>query len=184
MNKKKCKTERLVTFNENGERTGEIQKGEYTTDYLKCCTCFISNERNQILVEKRGNTVLDNGKLDLCSGHVRANETSTTGMIRELGEELGIEFDKAVNIKKIGNLKVHFKTFKCLTDVFFLKMKEIRINPQDEEVEDYCFMELEELLNLIRNGKTRFVYTEEYEEIFKKLKQEMGILPKENNKIK
>lgn len=178
------KPEKIGTFNENGEKTGEIQKGEHTDDFLKCCTCFISNERNQILVEKRGNTVLDNGKLDLCSGHVRTNETSTTGMIRELREELGIEFDKAVNMKKLGRIKVYFKTFKCLTDVFLLKMKEIGIKLQDEEVADYCFMELEDVLNLIRNGKTRFIYTEEYEEIFKKLKQEIGILPKENNKIK
>ena len=77
-------TELLDTFDEYGNKTGTIKKGEITSDYVKCCSCFVVNGKNQVLIEKRGKTVLDAGKLDLCSGHVQSGEVPIQGMIREL----------------------------------------------------------------------------------------------------
>ena len=53
---------------------------------------------------------------------------------------------------------------------------------QDEEVKGIEYYDLEEALDLIRTGKTRLPYDETYENIFRKLKQELGIIPKEENK--
>ena len=178
--------ELLDTFDENGNKTGTIIKGEKTTDYVKCCSCFVVNSKNQVLIEKRGKTVLDAGKLDLCSGHIRSNETSTQGMIRELIEELGITQEEAMELKRIGNLKVDFNkvggNFKCITDMFMLKRTSDTLKLQDEEVKGIEYYDLEEALELIRTGKTRLPYDETYENIFRKLKQELGIIPKEENK--
>lgn len=179
-------TELLDTFDKNENKTGTIKKGQQTDDYIKCCSCFVANSKNQILIEKRGNTVLDAGKLDLCSGHVRSGEISMQGMIRELMEELGIEENEAMNIKNIGRLYVDFRKvggiFKCITDIFVLKRKEDTLKLQDEEVKGIEYYDLEEALDLIRNGKTRLPYDENYEEIFENLKEELGIKVKNKNK--
>ena len=38
--------ERLETFDEHGNKIGEIIKGQHTDDYVKCCTCFVVNNKN------------------------------------------------------------------------------------------------------------------------------------------
>ncbi len=178
--------ELLDTFDENGNKTGTIQKGEHTDDYVKCCSCFVVNSKNQVLIEKRGKTVLDAGKLDLCSGHVQSGEVPIQGMIRELQEELGIEENEARNVINIGKLLLDFNkvggNFKCITDVFMLKRNEEGLKLQDEEVKGIEYYDLEEALNLIRKGRTRLPYEESFENIFEKLKEELGIKEKKENK--
>ena len=175
-------TELLDTFDEYGNKTGTIQKGEKTSDYVKCCSCFVVNGKNQVLIEKRGKTVLDAGKLDLCSGHVQSGEVPTQGMIREIMEELGIKEDEARNIRNIGRILIDFNkvggNFKCITDMFVLKRKNEDLALQDEEVKGIEYSDFEEALNLIRENKTRLPYSVEFEEIFDKLKQELNLKPK------
>ena len=179
--------ERIDTFDEKGNKTGTIIKGQQTNDYIKCCSCFVVDSKNRVLVEKRGNTVLDAGKLDLCSGHVQSGEISVQGMIRELKEELGIEETECYgNVMNMGTVTIDFKKFKCFTDVFLLKRSEETLALQDEEVKGIEYYPIEEVFDLIREGKTRIPYdqqTDKFEEIFDKIKQELGIIPKENKKI-
>ena len=173
--------ELIDTFDINGNKKRTIVKGEKTEDneYIKCCSCFVVDSKNRVIVEKRGNTVLDAGKLDLCSGHVQSGEISTQGMIRELKEELGIDEAECYgNIKKMGTVTIDFKKFKCFTDVFLLKRREEMLALQDEEV-----YPIEEVFDLIRNEKTRIPYdqdNEKFEEIFKKIMQELGIKSKDD----
>lgn len=178
--------EKLETFDEKGNKTGEIIKGQHTDDYVKCCTCFVVNSKNQVLIEKRGNTVLDAGKLDLCSGHVQAGEVSIQAMVRELNEELGIDENEGRNIKGLGSVLMDFYkiggNFKCIADIFLLKRSEELLILQDEEVKGIEYYDLEEVLNLIREGKTRLPYDKSYEKIFEKLKEFLGIKQKDNNK--
>ena len=178
--------ELIDTFdiNENKKRT--IVKGDKTeeNEYIKCCSCFVVDSKNRVIVEKRGNTVLDAGKLDLCSGHVQSGEISTQGMIRELKEELGIDEEECYgNIKKMGTVTIDFKKFKCFTDVFLLKRREEMLALQDEEVKGIEYYPIEEVFDLIRNEKTRIPYdqdNEKFEEIFKKIMQELGIKSKDD----
>lgn len=175
--------ELIDTFDINGNKTGTIVKGQKTDDYIKCCSCFVVDSKSRVIVEKRGNTVLDAGKLDLCSGHVQSGEISTQGMIRELKEELGInETECYGNIKKMGTVTINFKKFKCFTDVFLLKRREETLALQDEEVKGIEYYPIEEVFDLIRNGKTRIPYEQQekkFEEIFEKIQQELGIKSKD-----
>ena len=175
--------ELIDTFDINGNITGTILKGQKTDDYIKCCSCFVVDSKSRVIVEKRGNTVLDAGKLDLCSGHVQSGEISTQGMIRELKEELGInETECYGNIKKMGTVTINFKKFKCFTDVFLLKRREETLALQDEEVKGIEYYPIEEVFDLIRNGKTRIPYEQQekkFEEIFEKIQQELGIKSKD-----
>lgn len=182
--------ELLDTFDKNGNKTGTIEKGQHTDDYVKCCSCFVVNGKNQVLVEKRGNTVLDAGKLDLCSGHVQSGEITVQGMIREIKEELGIEESECYgNIKKMGTVTIDFSKvgadFKCFTDVFLLKRNKETLALQDEEVKGIEYYGLEEVFDLIREGKTRIPYDQDkkkFEEIFEKIEQELGIKQQGDNK--
>lgn len=180
----------LDTFDKYGNKTGVIQKGQNTNDFVMCCSCFVINSKKQVLIEKRGNTVLDPGKLDLCSGHVQAGELPIQGMARELNEELGIDENESRNLKKLGRVLLDFKKiggdFRCITDVFLLRRNKETLELQDEEVKGIEYYDLKDVINLIRNGQTRLPYDKEnsnyFEEIFKKLEEELGIKTKKENK--
>ncbi len=175
--------ELLDTFDKEGNKTGTIQKGEHTNDFVKCCSCFVVNSKNQVLIEKRGKTVLDAGKLDLCSGHIQSNETPFEGMIRELNEELGIKKEESKNIKELGKVKLDFNKsggeFKCITYVYMLKRDKDLLELQDEEVKSIQYHNLNEIISMIKQGKTRLVYdddnSKDFDLIFQKLNQELRI---------
>ena len=178
--------ELIDTFDIEGDKIRTIVKGDKTeeNEYIKCCSCFVVDSKNRVIVEKRGNTVLDAGKLDLCSGHVQSGEISTQGMIRELKEELGIDETECYgNIKKMGTVTIDFKKFKCFTDEKKKKRREEMLALQDEEVKGIEYYPIEEVFDLIRNEKTRIPYkqdNEKFEEIFKKIMQELGIKSKDD----
>ena len=66
------------------------EKNELEEDgFLKGVTCFVINEKGEVLIEKRSKkSKLMPHQLDLCSGHVNDEETYTQAMIREYIEEL------------------------------------------------------------------------------------------------
>ena len=145
-------------------------------EWLNGVTCFVINEKGEVLIEKRVNKGLTPGKLDLCSGHDDGEETQTQAMVRELKEELGIQLKEAVNVVKItpdavplkfessGKNKNFFITFYCLkrnnSDVVF----------QKEEIDKIVWLPLEETFELIKSGRTKFPKNYDYEKIFKKVR--------------
>lgn len=161
-------------------------------EWLKGVTCFILNDKAEVLVEKRANTELTPGQLDLCSGHLDNDETPTQAMIRELREELGIELEEAINVMKITPKEIPFefnnneRTLRFLINVFCLKSKNIEIKQQEEEVANVCWVPLEECFELIRTGQTKFPSDYDYEEIFQKVREicnnDKGSQNKENNR--
>lgn len=145
-------------------------------EWLNGVTCFVINEKGEVLIEKRVNKGLTPGKLDLCSGHVDGEETQTQAMIRELREELGIQLEESINVTKItsdgvplqfessGKLKNFFITFYCLrrnsSDVIF----------QKSEIDKIVWLPLEETFELIKSGRTKFPKNYDYKEIFEEVK--------------
>ena len=85
------------------------QEKNLTNQFLKGVTCFVVNEQGQILLEKRANTELTPGKIDLVSGHVDMEEIEKQSIIRELGEEVGIQENEAVNAEKICTMSLGFE---------------------------------------------------------------------------
>ena len=94
--------ETYKVYDENGEFKRLIEKAEERTltekEWLKGVTCFVINEKGEVLIEVRANKGLTPGKKDLCSGHLDDKETETQAMIRELKEELGIGLEEAMNV--------------------------------------------------------------------------------------
>ena len=186
-------SEILDIFTEDGQNIGTISKKEYYSlkendnlPWIKCCSCFvIDKSTNKILFEKRGKRFLDPGKLDLCSGHIRSGEVPQLGMIRELGEELGIKTGIASLIVPLGNVKLDYtslsdetnrKNLKCFVSLFALKIKDANeISIDNKEVVRYGFLSLEDAIGFIQNSMTRIPYEDNlkdsFEPIFENLKK-------------
>lgn len=166
---KSQKIKRIVATTQEKQLTEE--------EWLEGVSCFVINEKGEVLIEKRVNKGLTPGKLDLCSGHIDNEETQTQAMIRELKEELGIEAQEAINVIKLdekaaplgflsSNQKRNFFiTFYCLKrDTSYVKI-------QEEEIEKIVWLPLEETFELIKSGRTKFPTNYDYESIFQKVRE-------------
>ena len=158
-----------------GIASKNTEKNLSENEWLRGVSCFVINENDEILIEKRVNKGLTPGKLDLCSGHIDGNELDTQAMVRELEEELGIGIERASNVKKItdeeyalsfessGKTKNFFITF------FGLRVKKEDVKFSKEEVQDIAWLDKEKAFKLIRIGETKFPKDFDYEQIFKNL---------------
>lgn len=153
-------------------------------DYLGGVSCFIIDENGNILIEKRGNTKITAGEMDLCSGHIDNNETPTQAMIREYVEELhkgNIEEQEQArneavsNLKKLDELDLVFKNKgnerKFFIQFYVMKTKLNKLTIQKEEISDIEWVSMEKAFDLIRQGKTKFPYDKRYEKIFEQVRE-------------
>lgn len=169
---------RVYDKNGNYKKTIDKKEEKYLSenDWLNGVTCFVINEKGEVLIEVRANKGLTPGKKDLCSGHLDNNETETQAMIRELKEELGIGVEEAMNVVKItpkgvplgfessNKIKNFFITFFCL------KRNSSAVTIQEEEIKKYVWLPLEETFELIKSGRTKFPKNFDYEKIFEKVR--------------
>jgi 8-oxo-dGTP pyrophosphatase MutT (NUDIX family) len=186
-------SEYIDVFTEDGEKIRKMTKQEYYLSvkkedmpWIKCSTCFvIDNKNKKILFEIRGKTYLDPGELDLCSGHVRTEETPKQCIIRELKEELSLDVNENSNIQYLGNVNYDYtksenenirKNFKSFVSVFAFKIEDIsQIIIDENETVGIEWKDFDETINCIKNKETRIPYDEEmknqYELIFDNLKK-------------
>ena len=186
--KKKISYDKTYERNIRGETvyTGIIEtKKELTQDnYLGGVSCFIINDEGKVLIEKRANTKINSGEIDLCSGHIDGEETPTQAMIREYVEELhngsSEEKEKArneaiQNLCKLDELDLIFhnrgNTRKFFIQFYTMKTKLENVTIQPEEIDSIEWVNLDEAFDLIRQGKTKFPYDERYEKIFEKVSE-------------
>lgn len=147
-------------------------------EWLRGVSCFVINEKQEILIERRVNKGLTPGKLDLCSGHLDNGEVPTQAMLRELKEELGINIEEAINVRRITKEPAPLvfeslgKTKNFFIDFYSLKIaKPEKIEFQEKEIQEILWFPMEEVFELIRQGKTKFPKDYDYEEIFDKVRE-------------
>ena len=95
-------------YDENRKKTGrfaerdvyKLKKGEYHI----VVTAIIINSKNEILITKRAPQKSFALMWELTGGSVKKGETSLEGIIREVNEEIGINFSKkeSLLIKKLS----------------------------------------------------------------------------------
>ena len=167
-------------YNKDGKIIDKVNKKDEmnlnSDRWLKAVTCFVLNEKGEVLIEKRVNKGINPGQLDLCSGHVDINETQTQAMIRELGEELGIGLEEAMNVVKVSQDDLKFqiessgKILNFLGTMYCLKRNSSEVSIQKEEIEKIVWLPLEETFELIKSGRTRFPKNFNYEQIFQNVR--------------
>lgn len=161
-------------YDENKKKTGRtverggrlLEKGEYHI----VVTALIMNLKNEILISKRAENKRYGLMWECNGGSILAGETSLEGMIREVKEELGIEFSKkeAIFLKEIKDYMQN-PDFK---DIWLFKrdIKDEEIRLPDGEAIEYKWVDIEEFISMIEKGEmvpTIDVDRELYEEALK-----------------
>lgn len=172
--------EKYKVYDSTGKFTRMIEKIEEKTlsqdEWLKGVSCFVINEKGEVLIEVRANKGLTPGKKDLCSGHLDNNETETQAMVRELKEELGINLEESMNVVKVTQqgVPLGFESSKKIKNFFItfycLKRNSSKIEIQKEEIDKYVWLPLEETFQLLKCGRTKFPKNFDYSDIFEKVR--------------
>lgn len=150
-------------LNKDGSKSGEIalkdaplEEGQYDLGVH----AYIHNSKGEFLIQKRSLTkVFLPGGWDIHMGHVMAGETSKVAIIREIHEELGIEVDDVIFLKRIT-----WEKYQHFIDIYVVN-KDIDINSltlQESEVDDVKYISKNEIIELIRSMDYR---PEEYRDI-------------------
>jgi len=145
-------------YNENREKIGKVvergnakfEKGEF---HIVVCG-IIMNSKNEILISQRAPHKKHPLKWECNGGSIIAGESSLDGIIRELKEELGLEFAKeeAILLKTIKREQFEYPDFKDLW--LFRKdidIKEIKFS--DGEAIQAKWVTIEEFLDICNRGE-------------------------------
>lgn len=170
---------------------GELKKYEIEpkdTNQFVSCMIFDKDDR-PLRLTRNINQKSDQGKYDLCSGHIKLGEIPLQAMIREIIEELGIYVEDVKEMYSLGTMDTpHPKLEDTTTHIYCLvtKLSIEEINQkiqsiENEEIKEATALDsIEELENQIQDSESnwRVFYTSE-------MKQKLIIMKnifKERNK--
>ena len=156
--------EKRDLYDENRNLTGEtIFKGEDIPEgkYIVVVLVFIQNSEGKFLIQKRSER--KNGKYATTGGHPKSGEDSIQGIITEVKEEIGLDI-KPEDLQLYYGGKTKFE--KVFWDDYYLKIDVPDIDKlklQEEEVESVHWFSIEEIKNLMKEGKFFKNHYEEFE---------------------
>ncbi|MGN1299537.1 MAG: NUDIX domain-containing protein [Candidatus Scatovivens sp.] len=164
--------EKRDLYDINRERTGEtIFKGDTIPDgkYIIVVLVFIQNTEGKFLIQKRSK--IKNGKFATTGGHPKTGENSIQGILTEVKEEIDLD----LNIK---DLQLYYSDRsdkeRVFWDDYYIKMDVSNIENlvlQEEEVESVCWLSIDEIKNLMKEGKFFKNHFEEFERLLYWLKE-------------
>ena len=161
-------------YDENRKKTGkvgergkiEFQKGEYHV----VVTSLILNSKNELLISKRAEHKKYPLMWECNGGSIISGETSLEGMIREVKEELGVEFSKkdAIFLKEIKD----YHGYPDYKDIWLFKrdVKDEEITFPDGEAIEAKWVSIEEFMQMVDKKEmipTNDVDIELYEQALK-----------------
>ena len=156
--------EKRDLYDRHRNLTGEtIFKGEKIPDdrYIVVVLVFIQNSDGKFLIQKRSE--IKNGKYATTGGHPKSRESSIEGIISEVKEEIGLDL-------KPENLKLYYSNRsdveKVFWDDYYIKMDVENIDNlelQEEEVDSVCWLDINEIKMLMKEGKFFKNHYEEFE---------------------
>lgn len=168
--------ELIEIVDENGNFTGQVMDKEEAHDKNLLHNevgIFIINDNKEILLQKRSaNKRFDPNKWGLCAGHVDANESLEDAAIREIKEEVGLDVtpkelipygEREVAIKDSNSHITYFYYVRCNK-----KAEEFTI--QKEELSEVKWFNIDEIIMMIKEGKTSF--KENRIKLFEKIKSD------------
>lgn len=147
--------EKVDIYDENRKSTGKIkiryQDSLEFGEYFIAVQALIINSKYEILITKRGENKEKYPSLWECNGGVViSGENSLQGMLRELKEEIGIDFEEneAILLKTV-KMKNKFKDF-------YVFKKDIEIGElkfADREVTDAKWVDIDTFTEMFNTGE-------------------------------
>ncbi len=153
-------------YKENTQYT--ILKEQETPEnyYTLVVTVLIQNSKDEILIQKRSKE--KGGEYGLTSGHPKSGETSLSGMITEIKEELGVEaYPHELKLMYSERDDIN----KCFYDLYYLKKdyKKEKMLLQKEEVDKVYWLPEEKINELCQNGEFKESHIEAFKILMKKI---------------
>lgn len=150
----------VILVDENDVETGTMEKMEVHQKALlhRAFSIFIFNDKGEMLLQKRAAKKYHSAGLwtNACCSHPKPGEDITAAAQKRLQEEMG--FTAALTKAFTFIYKAPFEN--GLTeheyDHVFTGTYNGSINPNPEEVSDYCFQSLEELNNSLQTHPQNF----------------------------
>ena len=173
---KKNDMELIEIVDENGNFTGQIMDKEEAHDKNLLHNevgIFIINDEGKVLLQKRSaNKRFSPNKWGLCAGHVEANESLENAALREIKEEVGLDItskelipygEREITISDSNSHITYFYYIRC-------NKKENEFAIQTEELSEVKWFNIDEIITMIKEGKTSF--KENRIKLFEKIKSE------------
>jgi isopentenyl-diphosphate delta-isomerase len=169
----------VILVNERDEAIGSMEKMEVHEKALlhRAFSIFIFNKKGEMLLQKRAEKKYHSAGLwtNACCSHPQPGEDILRSAIKRLQEEMGFEtiitkaFDFIYKASFDNGLTEHE------FDHVFIGSYDGDIQPNVDEVSDYCFKSMEDLKQSIdANSKN---YTEWFKIAFPKLETYFAMLP-------
>lgn len=144
-------------YDKDRKKTGRLaERGvtelKFGEEYHIIVSAIIMNSKNEILISQRAPHKCLGLQWEFNGGSIVVGETSLEGILRELKEELGLEFSKkeAIYFKEVRGRK--FPNFK---DMWLFKkdidIKDVKFN--DGETIDAKWVNIDEFMEMYNNGK-------------------------------
>ena len=153
--------ELIDIVNENNEFTGQIEEREIAYEkglWRRTVSCWIMNEKGEILLQKRSSNKKKNpNKWAKTGGQVDSGESVENAIFREVKEELGISINDddikylvgSTSINEQGDIiNKHYN--ECYLVTKNIDISDIKI--QKEEVSEVRYFSKDELLKRISNN--------------------------------
>ena len=143
--------EEVILVNEQDEQTGTIEKMEAHRKALlhRAFSIFIFNVKGEMLLQQRALGKYHSPGLwtNTCCSHPRPGEGLEVAAGRRLKEEMGID----TSLKKIFDFIYRTEFDNGLTefefDHVYTGIYDGSLNPDKQEVNDYCFRSMEDIEN-------------------------------------
>lgn len=143
-------------YDKQGNLLGlQVQRGEKLPvgQYYLVVTAVIQNAKGELLVSRRSQQKKGAGLLETAGGLVTAGENSLEGVLREVGEELGLTLDSThlTFVKRYTfetERRYHFDIWKGQIEV-----DPSTLSLQTEEVSEAMWMSLKDFYEAIDEGE-------------------------------
>lgn len=152
--------EEVILVNSLNEPIGSMEKMEAHRKGVlhRAFSIFIFNERKEMLLQQRALTKYHSAGLwtNACCSHPRPNEDTEAAANRRLNEELGFNS----KLTKIFDFQYNAAFNNGLTenefDHVYTGIYNGRINPNANEVHDYCYKKLDEISDTIQSHPHKY----------------------------
>ena len=152
--------EQVILVNERDEETGVMEKMEAHEKALlhRAISVFIFNNKGEMLLQQRAAKKYHSAGLwtNACCSHPRPGEEILGAAQRRLKEELGFE----TPLKKIFDFTYKAPFDNGLTehefDHVFAGEFDNTVIPDEDEVQDYCYMKIEDIENSLQSNPQKY----------------------------
>lgn len=154
--------EQLILVNENDEEIGSGEKLEVHREgkLHRAFSIFVFDSASRLLLQKRAATKYHSGGLwsNTCCGHPRPGETTETAAHRRLREEMNFDCELRLCSSFIYRAELEGELTEWEYDHILVGRYDAPPDPDESEVEDWQWIDLEELRARIEEKPGHYTY--------------------------